>query len=395
MNETVRTLQRDFDLALTGTQRVDPEPEGINESAFPPSDIEIEPYTTNVYNIIARIDHDEIDLTPSLERNPNLWSEVRQSQLIESLILKIPLPTFYFTSEPQTDGNGVVRTVWHVVDGLQRLCSIFNFVSANARKRLKLVGMEYLQKLNGLNFNELPPAYQRNIFEAQISAFVIRPGARDEVKFNIFKRINRGGVPLNQQEIRHALHQGKASEFLRQLTGLKSFKDATHRRFKSKRMVDREVVNRFLAFYLCRYDLSDYFSMDAFLNLALKKIDEMDACALSAIETIFDNTMTVIHKVLGIYAFKRMREEMDRPRSAVNKAIFEALSVVLAMRTDAEREIFANSSDALPLYKNLFLDKSPNGLEAVIGTSTGHRWNILRRSEIFRDYVESVLRARG
>ena len=394
MNELVREEQVDFDLMVRDSPYVDPESDEINECAFTPSNVEVEPYTTNIYNIISRIDNDELDLTPSFERNPNLWPDVRQSQLIESLILKIPLPTFYFTSEAKIDANGVGRTVWHVVDGLQRLCAVFNFISENAKKKLKLVGMEYLKNLNGLRFAELPPAYRRNILEAQIITYLIRPGTDDDVKFNIFKRVNRGGVPLNQQEIRHALHQGRASDFLRRLAEMKSFRDATHKKFKSKRMADREVINRFLAFYLCRYDLEGYVSMDAFLNGALKKIDCMAESELTQIQSDFEGAMSAIHHGLGRYAFRRLQIEKDRPRTAVNKAIFEALSVALALRSKKEREIFAGSPLAVQLYKELYADKGPDGLEAVIGMSTGHRWNIQRRHEIFDQYVADVIRSR-
>src|SRR4029077_12590245 len=161
---------------------------------------------------------------------------------IESVLLRIPLPAFYF--------DGVDANKWAVIDGLQRLSTLEDFVT---KKNFELQGLEYLNSAEGKSFEELPRGMQRDIEETQITLFIIRPETPPEVKFTIFYRINTGGLVLTAQEIRHALFQGDATKLLKTLADSDEFKAATDWGVSDSRMDARECVLRYLAFHLRPY----------------------------------------------------------------------------------------------------------------------------------------------
>ena len=348
-------------------------------------DIERKPMT--VYSVMSRIKNNELDLCPAFQRNADLWKVGQQSRLIESLILNIPLPAFYMTED---SACGSYRYEWHVVDGLQRLCAIRNFILGDEQgKFLKLCGLEYLDKFHGCTFEQLPPSFKRNIEEAELQIYLIKPNTPDDLKFNIFKRVNTGGLPLNQQEIRHAMHQRGGAAFVKQLAESEFFKSATGNSLKSSRMADREFVNRFIAFYL-KDVLPEYRDMDSYLNEALKHIDASKDGIRAKVADDFNAALLLLQTALGELAFKRIDISTGLPKKAMNKALFEVFTVTAAKNLDAARRLAENPKIAKQRYVDLFSDQSDRGLNAIVLTSTGHPNNIARRYQIVEEYFKQA-----
>lgn len=289
---------------------------------FDPSKIDIKNDKITIQSIISRIKNDELEFDSSFQRKVGLWSKKQKSQLIESLFLKIPLPAFYFDASDDDK--------WQIIDGLQRIGTIKEYV---VEKSFALTGMEFLKDLNGCKFDQLPRALQRRIEETNLNAYLVNPSTPKNVKFNIFKRINTGGLVLTSQEIRNALYQGQAAEFLLRMSKSDVFKTATDYSIHSDRMLDREFCLRFVAFTQLDFE-NDYTVLDDFLNKGMEYLSKVSADILEQIYSEFENVMKVSYQLFDKYAFRRINPEGRR--GPVNKSIFEAWSVVLSLLTPFE-----------------------------------------------------------
>lgn len=253
----------------------DIESEEVITTPFDPSKIRVDTRPMTIDLVLKRIRFAEIDLAPDFQRHANIWNDTAKSRLIESILIRIPLPAFYMDATNEDK--------WLVIDGLQRLSTLKQFV---IDKTLRLNNLEFLTHLKDKTYDELPRNYQRRIDETVLTVYLIEKGTPPAVKFNIFRRINTGGQPLSPQELRHAFNPGQATKFLDNLAKSKEFKKATNISSKrQQRMDDHEFVLGFIAFLLTPY--TDYpirEGRDYFLNEAMGKINSMDAEGLNEIE---------------------------------------------------------------------------------------------------------------
>lgn len=287
---------------------------------FDPEKIKVRTTPILVDLLISRIRHGEIDLAPDFQRLAGIWDNTRKSRLIESLLLRIPIPVFYVAADE--------KEIWSVVDGVQRISTIYDYV----RDKFRLSQLEYLQKLEGAFYSSLPRQMQRRIDETQFVVNVIEPGTPEEVMFNIFRRINTGGKPLNGQEIRHALHAGPVREYLKKLAETDEFLMATNYSISKKRMGDRECVLRFLAFHIDPWEEYRAGDLDTHLRNAMKTINSMDSNRRTQLEQDFRKAMRAAFDVFGDEAFRKLYARGER-KKPVNRALFEAWGVGLARRT--------------------------------------------------------------
>ena len=219
----------------------DIEVENVGEASaqskpWDPNKIRISTKPFSLRQVVDMIADGDIDLAPDFQRL-YVWKPLQKSRLIESILLGIPLPAFYFNQD--------LAGAMQVVDGVQRLTTINRF----AKGEDTLAGLEYLTGLEGQSFNDLDVVLRRRFQQTQIFVNVIEPQTPDDVKFDVFRRINTGGSPLTAQEIRHCMSRAKSRSLLKALTSMPSFHEATAEAFRhERRMADREVVLRFCAF---------------------------------------------------------------------------------------------------------------------------------------------------
>jgi hypothetical protein len=234
--------------------------------------------------------------------------------------MAIPIPPIYLFENQ--DG------IKQVVDGRQRLSCLFDYIN----DRFKLVALKILTAENGKKFSDLIPLLQAKIEDYHILAYTIQHPTPEKIKFEIFERVNRGGTRLNNQEMRHALYFGKATQLLNKLSELESFLSATDKGISAKRMKDKYLILRFLGFYILRTNqlgnLEYQSDIDEFLAAVMKQINGDDDSQLVELEQIFITAMTNCCKVLGNNAYRFDNPERLRP---INMGLFESLSYAFAL----------------------------------------------------------------
>lgn len=365
----------------TGLEAEGVDPNGPLEidKPFDPDKIKVSRETKTISLLMTRIDHKEMDLAPEFQRRARIWDAGRKSRLIESILLRIPLPVFYVASDAQD--------IWSVVDGLQRLTTIHDFVN----EAFALSGLEYLVQLTGSRFETLPRHMQRRIEETELVVNVIQPGTPEEVMFNIFNRINTGGLTLNSQEIRHALNKGPARNFLRDLAVSRAFRRATGDSVSDVRMGGRECALRFVAFLL--HPWQDYSSsdMDGFLNAAMQRLNRMATDQLVGLRGDFERAMERAFAIFGDDAFRK-RYYASAPRNPVSKALLEAWSVTLARLEEDEAAMLIERREQV---REGFMEllQADREFETSVSYSTGSPRRVRRRFSAVEALVVRVLSA--
>ncbi len=271
-----------------------------------------------VEQCIKRIEHKEITLTPDFQRNASIWKIGQKSRLIESFLMRIPVPVFYIATDENDN--------WLVVDGLQRLSTLKEFI---LDKTLILRDLEFLKQYERKSFDDLPRNMQRRLNEAELLMHVIQPGTPRNVTRTIFKRINTGGLPLSAQEIRHALYLGRSTTLLKQLVAEDAYREATTGSLRDDRMSSRECALRFLAFYIFKPESYVKKDMDGFLCRAMEAINSMTPGEVRRLKETFVMAMERCAIIFGQNAFRKRYDE-NGWRYPINKALFETWSYAVS-----------------------------------------------------------------
>lgn len=350
-------------------------PETMTEP-FDPNEIRIIPQTYSIDTLIARLKNEEIDMNTAFQRKANLWSIDVQSRLIESLMLKLPLPAFYFDAS--------VDDKWLIVDGLQRLSTLKRFV---IEERFALTGLDILKSYDnrGLHFSDLPRMMQRRILESNITCFLISPGTPQKVKYNVFKRINTGALSLNEMEIRNALNQGNASTFLKDFTESPKFRAVIE--LPNERMEDRELVLRSIAFILTDYRKYES-PLGAFLDRAMEELQAVDNEKLRWLEKVICRSLTLSVQLLGKNRFSRSIINSGI-RYRLNSALFEVWIAMLSSLNESEINTLLNNRAQLKDdYIALFANKSFN---ESITSSTASKKAVMTRFSSIENLIKKYI----
>lgn len=370
IEEKIEQIAEELSEQGYGTDIEDTGEEEESMDPFNPSEISIQQRVVPMDAILRRLKQGSINLSPSFQRK-FVWDETRKSRLIESIMLKIPLPMFYVSAN--------LEGKWEVVDGLQRLSTIRDFMIGDVdNKFLTLKNLEFLgDKFNGKKFDEIEidPREQKLIniiYETELRFTVIDPSTPEAVKRNIFKRINTGGMPLTSQEIRQALYEGASSQLLSELVSSESFRKVAGNRIDNSRLGASELVLRLLSFRIL--DRSSYKgNMDTWLSNAMRimnffpdpteeeifkifsreGIQSIKVNTLQELKLKFDLAMQRSYKIFGDHSFRKSLPG-DIRKSPINKSLFESWGNIFSDLSNEQFEYLNDNKELLlSNYKSL------------------------------------------
>lgn len=335
--EKLMTEQTQEDANLEDYHTIEVKDAEEQDLDYPDLTIKIDKDQYSIYEMKRKYDRGKICMDPSFQRN-FVWNSRQMSELIESVIIGIPLPLIYL-AESQ---NGSLV----VVDGRQRLTTFIQFLN----NEFKLKGLRILRELNGYSFDDLEEnnvfsKYATDIEDFQLVVQIIKYPTPDKVRFDIFDRVNRGGTPLNKQEMRNALYQGKSTELLKTLSEGEAFKLATGSSISPKHMKDRYIILRAICFSLYqKKELRDidgktieYKSdIEDFLGRGMEFLNTRTDEEITELKNEFERNMRHIYYVLGEDAFRI--PGLDGRRRPISMTLFEALYYLFQNFEDVDKE---------------------------------------------------------
>ncbi len=287
---------------------------------YPIDTVLIRTESRTVYDIVRRINRGDYIMDPDFQR-AFIWKEEKQSKLIESVLMRIPLPVLYLAEDP--DGKMIV------VDGLQRLSTFHRFLEDDLA--LRLPGQA---ELDGKRFSELSPKLQNRVEDCNLVLYIVDAKVPERARLDIFERVN-GGVPLSRQQMRNCLYMGPGTRFLREHAESDLFREATGHSLRADKMRDREFVNRFCAFQLLPIETySDEGRMDEWLARALSHMNQRPPAELDALGAAFRATLRINHEIFGKHAFRK-HTRWQSHRSVLNASLWDVMSTGLSKVPEA------------------------------------------------------------
>ena len=358
---------------LVGVEMEDKGDESQEESPYSPDDVRISQHMYSVYQVYHWIENGVLTLSPEFQRKL-VWDVQRKSLLIESLMLKIPIPAFYFQENQEGDKL--------VIDGLQRLSTIYSYMN----DEFELKGLQYLNMYNGFCYSRLPRKYKTRIEETQMAVNVLDSRCHELVKFDVFRRVNTGGIPLNSQEIRNIMATEETRCLLNAMSGSAEFIKATRGKVKDLRMDAQELCLRFITFYL-RYNpepgkLEHLKSLTRMMDETLLELNTLEWQETVKFIELFKNSMEKCYALLGDAAFSK-----EGLSHIINKPLFICWSVIMANCTLDSQVLKNRQSDARELQYQYF---GQGKYYNAITSSTATKKNMELQFEGVRKILEEL-----
>ena len=347
----------------------------VDEEVYPLDDIMVRSETRTVREVVRRINQERYAMDPDFQRD-FVWDPKKQSKLIESCVMRIPLPVLYVAEG--LDGRIVV------VDGLQRLTTFVRFIN----DELTLTG-PCNDQLKGKRFSQLPINFQERVEDTQLTLYILDKSAPQRAQLDIFERVN-GGVALSRQQMRNALFNGPGTRWLKKISKSEPFLQATGPSLKAKIMRDREVINRFAGFRVLGWKSYDKGDMDDFLARTIERLNNLEESRLATLENEFSASMEQNYQLFDRHSFRKSLRSKNRnaARSAINIALFDVLSWAFSKIPSAAVE--DNADEIKDRIVDLVLDEEfENAISYSTNSTVQVRTRFLMVEEELSDWIET------
>lgn len=348
-----------------------PEDEILND--YPLDTFLIRTENRTVFEVVRRIQRNAFIMDPEFQRE-FVWNAEKQSKLIESVLMRIPLPVFYIAE--RDDGKVVV------VDGLQRLTTFLKFV--NNEFRLRLPGQP---ELDGKNFSELEGRLQNRIEDCNLTLYIIDSKAPERARLDIFERVN-SGEPLSRQQMRNCLYLGNSTRFLKNEAESPLFLKVTSGSLNRTSMRDREFINRFCGFRVL--NLKGYRGdMDLLLSKTLVRMNGMSSLELKDLSSQLQNGLANNFELFGTYSFRKHTRQHRRQKlrhNPINASLWDVMCTGLSLYN--LNDIKLKKSALLSEFYLLLEDEE---FQSTITLSTNQTSKVTRRFEIANRMIKGVL----
>lgn len=353
---------------------IEPEEDLDEETPYDIQRIRVVEKPITIFQIEHWIIAGQLNLMPEYQRNL-VWDQKRKSALIESLMLKIPLPSFYLDE----DSNGCKN----VIDGLQRLSAIHEFLN----DEFLLKNLQYLSQYEGKTFSQLNLKFRSIIEDTVLMVNILDERCPQMVKFDVFRRVNTGGVPLNQQEVRNVLASPRVRDLLKSMSSCDEFLQATLGRINDIRMGAQELCLRYLTVYDCYEwntgEIKNYYGLQKSMDAMVLSLAERTDRELEEIQKEFKSVMKQCSTLLGDISFCKPGYHV------INKSIFTAWAVVLAnMRPEYNRLCYEVNH-----LREIYLESLQTNLEFYnsITSSTATKKHLRSSIQQIRRILEGCL----
>lgn len=347
----------------------------IEPTSEPPQEELAKIISYNVANTVEvlklKVDNDEINLKPEFQRD-FVWDINRASLFIDSLLIGLPIPSIFL-------GKSKEDEKYIVIDGQQRLKSVIfyingEFQSNNTRSIFALRNLKS-RKWNNLTYAELDPTLARRIKNAVLNTTVIEDiSLRPKVVHDIFYRLNTGGMPLTDQEVRNAVYSGVFNQQINDLNKIDPWRKLLGKAVPDRRLRDAELVLRFLAL------LNDRSQYDAPMREFLSNYQEANMANTKFLDSnaqVFETTVNTIYSGIGEHAFRISSS------NAVNKSVCDSVMVAVAELLKGGSKL----ADMDSRFAKLIVDE--HYVKAVT-SATSREDNVNARIDLARNYFLGV-----